>query len=168
MRVLVVVAALVLHLAAAGGALAQSLPKPGGPVILEARGKIANTNGPGVARFDLAMLRSLTLVTVRTWTPWTEGVVTFEGVDGKALLEAVGASGQTMHARAINDYHVEVPLSDLRERGAFFALSADGKRLTARDKGPVWLLYPFDSDAELKSPNVFNRSIWQLAVVEFR
>ena len=38
---------------------AAELPEPQGPVILEVRGAIENTNGEGVAAFDREMLESL-------------------------------------------------------------------------------------------------------------
>lgn len=152
---------------------AGELPQPTGPVVLTIRGDIANTNGAdadgkGAARFDMAALKALGVVTVVTKTPWGDQPVTYEGVPGDAVLRAVGAGGSVLEARAINDYKVEVPVEDLRDRGAFLAFSADGKRLTARDKGPLWLLYPFSDRKELDGAVFYNRSIWQLTSIEVR
>jgi hypothetical protein len=149
-------------------AAAQDLAKPTGPVILEIRGNISRTNDAGVAKFDLAMLQALGAETIATATPWTEGHTKFEGIAGAKLLAAVGAKGTKVVAAAINDYKAEVPIEDLTEKGAFLAFSADGKRLTVRDKGPLWLLYPFDAKPDLKTEVYFGRSVWQIKSLEIK
>lgn len=164
--VVAIVLAAVLAFGTEAGA--EGLGVPSGTVVLEVTGRIGRTNAPGAARFDLAMLRALGAATIATSTPWTEGVPRFEGVPGRALLEAVGASGTTLVARAINDYAVEIPAEDLRDHGAFMAFAMDGKRLTARDKGPLWILYPFDARPELKAATYFSRSVWQVKSIEVR
>lgn len=57
-------------------------------------------------------------------------------------------------ATAIDDYKAEGPIADLTEKGAFLAFAADGRRLTVRDKGPLWLLYPFDARPDLKRKSI--------------
>ncbi len=149
-------------------AAAQDLAKPTGPVILAIRGNISRTNDAGAAKFDLAMLQALGAETIATATPWTEGHTKFEGIAGAKLLAAVGAKGTKVVAAAINDYKAEVPIEDLTEKGAFLAFSADGKRLTVRDKGPLWLLYPFDAKPDLKTEVYFGRSVWQIKSLEIK
>ena len=34
--------------------------------------------------------------------------------------------------------------------------------MSVRDKGPVWVLYPFDAGAEYRTDLIYERSIWQL------
>jgi hypothetical protein len=38
--------------------------------------------------------------------------------------------------------------------------------MSVRDKGPLWLVYPYDSAAKYQSEVVFSRSIWQLNRLE--
>ncbi len=45
---------------------------------------------------------------------------------------------------------------------------ADGERLSLRDKGPLWLMYPIDDHAELQDPLYNVRLIWQLTSMELR
>ncbi len=149
-------------------AAAQDLAKPTGPVILEIRGNITRTNDAGVARFDLPMLQAMGAEVVTTATPWTEGHTKFDGISGARLLDAVGAKGTKVVAAAINDYKAEIPIEDLRDKGAFLAFAADGKRLTVRDKGPLWLLYPFDAKPDLKTEVYFGRSVWQIKSLEIK
>jgi hypothetical protein len=143
-------------------AQAGELAAPTGKVILTVTGKVKNTNGDGVSRFDRAMLESLGVVTLRTSTHWTEGVVEFEGIPARRLLEAVGAEGKTMKALAINDYAVEIPVSDFLDNGVLLALKMDGKYMRVRDKGPIWIVYPIDQNPELDTKAIRDRWIWQL------
>ncbi|WP_296762669.1 hypothetical protein [Sediminimonas sp.] len=38
--------------------------------------------------------------------------------------------------------------------------------MTLRDKGPVWLLYPFDSAPRFRTELHYARSVWQLDRIE--
>jgi hypothetical protein len=80
-----------------------------------------------------------------------------------SLLEAVGAQGTSMSAMAINDYAVEIPLEDATLNKALLAYKVDGEYLPVRKKGPLWIVYDFDSDAKLRSEIFYTRSIWQLS-----
>jgi hypothetical protein len=147
---------------------AAGLTTPAGRVILEASGRIKNTNQGEVAAFERAMLESLGVEKLVTDTPWSEGPVEFEGIPGDRLLEALGAESGTVLATALNDYSVEIPVADFNDNGLFFALKMNGKTLRVRDKGPIWVLYPFSDRPEINSDLFYNRSIWQLKQLEFK
>ena len=51
---------------------------------------------------------------------------------------------------AANDYFVDIPTQDFRDYDAILAMEADGKQLSRRDKGPLWLMYPISDHAELR------------------
>jgi hypothetical protein len=146
-------------LAMAGG----TLPAPTGELVLTVDGSIANTTDGSAALFDLAALEALGLSTVETSTPWTDGVVRYEGVLARDLMRHVGASGTKVVATALNDYLAEIPLSDFADYDVILALKADGKYLPIRDKGPIFILYPLDSDAALLNNTIYSRCVWQLA-----
>ncbi len=149
--------------------LAQSkLAQPQGPVILTISGAITNTNGEGVAKLDREMLLSLGQHELRTTTSWTEGVKTFRGVLANDVLEYVGAYGSTITATALNDYVVEIPVSDFEKYGVVFALWMDGEQLTRRTKGPIWPVYPRDEFPELMNRASDKKWIWQLVTIEIR
>jgi hypothetical protein len=38
--------------------------------------------------------------------------------------------------------------------------------MSVRDKGPLWLIYPYDSKAEYQSETIYSRSIWQLVKID--
>lgn len=152
----------VFVLVAAPGHAVTTLPAPSGRVILTVDGRIGTTNAPAKAVFDREMLESLAQGTIRTHTPWFEGVRRFEGPLGTALLEAVGAKGTRLVITALNDYSVVVPIEDLKNHGVVFALRLDGEYLRVRDKGPLFLVYPFDDKPDLRNEMIQSRSIWQI------
>ena len=94
------------------------------------------------------------------------GVVQFDGVSLKALLDRLGVVSGTLKMYAVNDYAVEVPVSDAVEGGPILAYAQDGKQMSVRDKGPLWLVYPFDLDPEYRTEVIYSRSIWQLVKIE--
>ncbi|MDX1655426.1 MAG: molybdopterin-dependent oxidoreductase [Candidatus Competibacteraceae bacterium] len=141
---------------------ARDLPQPQGPVLLTVTGIIEHTNAPGQARFDRQMLEALGLAQVHTTTTWTEGRILFEGVLLARILEFVGAQGDTIVARALNDYMAEIPASDLEHYPVLVAMTMDGEPMTPRDKGPLWIIYPRDDYPQLNTPYVDQRWVWQL------
>jgi hypothetical protein len=145
---------------------ADALGPAHGEVILTVTGEIAATNAGAAAEFDRAMLEDLGAAVVETRTIWTEGVQTFVGVPLDSLLAAVGATGATLRASAINDYAVEIPASDAVEDGPIVAYLRNGAPMSVRDKGPLWIVYPFDSAPEYQSELIYSRSIWQLDRIE--
>lgn len=147
---------------------AQSLPPPTGNPILEMSGNVTVTTDGKVARFDMAALEALGTTTVRTTTKWTEGPVTFEGVLMRDLLKKVGASGTEITAVALNDYKVKIPIADFEKFNVILAYRRDGKTMPVRDKGPLWIMYPFDDNPSLKTDLYFARCAWQLKAIEVR
>lgn len=141
------------------------LAQPKGPVVLTVSGKITQTNQGNTAVFDLDMLENLQQRTTRTSTPWHTGVVEFKGPLGTALLKAVGAQGTQLVVAALNDYKSRVPVNDLNKHDVIFATQIDGKPIPLRNKGPLFLMYPFDEQPELKTEMYFNRSVWQIKSV---
>ena len=150
-------------LAFAGQAAAALLPQPSERPILTVSGKIANTNKGDAAQFDRPMLEALGMSGFETTTPWYKGPVAFEGVPMDVLMRHVGAEGQRVIAIALNDYASEIPLEDFRKYNVILALKRDGEYMPVRDKGPLFIVYPFDSDPALKSRTFYGRSVWQVA-----
>ncbi|WP_409522478.1 hypothetical protein [Nitrincola sp. MINF-07-Sa-05] len=147
-------------------AIADQLPAPEGRVVLTVSGKIQHHNQDGAAVFDQQMLERLEQHEVQTGTPWTDKVMTFSGPLGSALMEAVGAEGSTLRVTAINEYSAEVPVSDFAEFPVILALKADDQYLRVRDKGPLFIIYPFDSHPELNNEVYYTRSVWQIKAIE--
>jgi hypothetical protein len=157
--------AIALPIAAQGE---ESLAPPQDPVILTVTGAIANTNAPGRADFDLANLEHLGLSKLVTWTPWTENEIEFEGVLARRLMAAVGAKGTEVHAIALNEYDQTIPLADFQTYDVLLALRMGGRPMRVRNKGPIWIIYPWSDHPELDDFLTREKSVWQLAALHVR
>ena len=145
---------------------ARALEPAKGDVVLTVSGAIKNTNAGETAEFDRAMLEAIGTVTFETETMWTEGVQTFTGVELSDLLSVLGVNGSQLRASAVNDYAVDIPTDDAVEGGPIVAFLRNGERMSLRDKGPLWIVYPYDSSPEYRTEVIFSRSIWQLDRIE--
>lgn len=143
-------------------AKAATLPQPTGKVLLTVSGAITQHNTGDEAAFDRAMLQSLGMHKLRTTNPFETGIHEFEGVLLRDVLDKVGATGSKLIAFALDGYAVEIPASDAREYEVLLALVWNGKQMTVRNKGPIWVIYPLDRYDELKDEKYSARSIWQL------
>lgn len=133
--------------------------------MLRIDGAIHAPDGAGLIEFDSAALRALPQYTVRTRTPWHDGLGHFSGPRLSDLLEPLRPTGKTLRITALNDYSVNIPLSDLQQYQPVLAWQLNGKALSVRNKGPLFLVYPFDSYPELNNPLYYARSIWQIKTI---
>lgn len=124
------------------------------------------THADEVTSLDLNDLEGMESVEFETTTIWTEGVQTFTGVPLSRFLEEFGISGGALKATAINDYAVTIPLADAVEGGPIIAYHRNGTPMSVRDKGPLWIVYPYDSSPAYKTEVIYSRSIWQLDRIE--
>jgi len=145
---------------------ALALERPQGRVILSVGGRIAQRNAGEQAEFDMAMLAALPQHSFSTRTPWYPQARKFTGPLLRDVLAAVGASGQTLRAVALNDYKVELPVEDCQRWPVLLARLLDDQPMAVRDKGPLFIIYPFDSDDALRSERYYSRSAWQLKRLE--
>lgn len=157
-----------LVLAAAVPRAAQALEPPAGDVLLTVRGRLRNPNLPQQAGFDMAMLRGMPQTEIVTKTPWYSTVRKFSGPLVRDVLAAAGARGDKVVAVALNDYRVDIPFDDLLRHDVVLAVLMDGKPMPVRDKGPLFIMYPFDRQPELRTAVYFSRCAWQLVSLEVR
>jgi len=147
-------------------AVSLAIPAFAGDTILTVSGAVAPPANEEVWTFDMAELMALPAQNFETETIWTEGVQEFEGVSLLALLEHVGSTGSAIRAVALNDYAVSIPVADAVEGGPMVAYVRNGDEMSVRDKGPLWIIYPFDDNETYKSEEYYSRSIWQLDRIE--
>lgn len=142
---------------------ATDLAAPTGEVILTVDGAIAATNTNDRAEFDMDMLLAMPAAGFETTTTWTDGSHRFDGVPLKALLDSLGAEGATITATALNNYAVEIPYDALKDDAPIIAYHIDGETFSRRDKGPLWIVFPYDRSPEYQTELVYGWSIWQLS-----
>ena len=128
-------------------------------VVLTIDGAIAGGTSPD---FTIEQLEALGTQVIETSTPWHEGVVKFEGVPLAKLMDYVGANGETVYVVALNNYSTEIPIADFAAHGVILASRKDGALMPVSDKGPLFVIYPFDAKPELNSELYYSRSAWQV------
>ena len=155
-------AVLIALLLSAVASTAAALEVPDDRVLLSVDGDIQTTNRGRKAVFDGQMLESLAGRTINTGTPWHDGENTFRGPLARSVLEAVGAQGESVIASALNDYAAEIPISDFERYDVILATHMNGERMTVRDRGPIFVIYPFDDNPSLHQEAIYGRSVWQV------
>ncbi|MFD0857538.1 molybdopterin-dependent oxidoreductase [Roseovarius aquimarinus] len=113
-------------------------------------------------------LAALPQQSFETTTVWTEGETSFSGPSLSDVLDAAGvaeaASGLRVYA--INDYNVLFPAENIEEDAPILARRINGEPFSVRDKGPLWLIFPFDLDTRYQSEDIFALSVWQLTQID--
>ncbi len=144
-----------------GPAGADALPLD--KVLLTVKLIPGGRGAPRVLHLDLATLQALPHRRFTTTTIWTRGPQRFEGVLLRDLMLALGARpGAMLLAHATNAYSARIPLSSATDPGPIVAYLRNGKPMTLRENGPLWLVFPYDADRRWQTEVVYSRSIWQL------
>ena len=144
----------------------QALDAPEGPPLLTVSGKVRETNLGSTAVFDMAMLERLPQASFVARTPWYPQARKFTGPLLRDVVAAAGGHGSQLRAVALNDYRVNLPLADAQRYDLLLARLLDDKPMAVRDKGPLFIIYPFDQHAELRNPVYYSRCAWQLKAIE--
>lgn len=145
---------------------AFALQAPKGPIQLTLSGRLRSPNHGVLAHFDMAMLAALPQQSFMSRTPWFGQARKFTGPLLSAVLASAGAEGSLMRLGALNDYHIEMPVEEAQRLKVLVARLLDDQPMAVRDKGPLLVMYPFDSRPELRSALYYSRSIWQLRTID--
>lgn len=125
-------------------------------------------DGAASVSFDLDALDAFEQVSFETGTIWTDGTSRFSGVPVAVLLAAAGFEEvlENDEARlelvALNDYRVSIPMAEIGPEVPIVATRIDGEPMPIREKGPYWLIFPYDHDPRYRTEDSYKRSIWQL------
>ena len=141
---------------------AAALQPATGKVILTVSGNVGEKNTPNAAVFDLAMIEKLPQRSFTTMTPWDKQPIKFTGPLLRDVLAAAKASGSTIKAVALNDYQSSIPLEDAQKFDVILAHKMNDVEIPVKTKGPLFIVYPYDTKAELRSSVYYERSAWQL------
>lgn len=122
----------------------------------------------GAQSYDRDRLQALPQREVVTHTSVTDGPQSFVGPLMRDLLQDAGVTGGTVLAVALNDYEIDLPVTDFARYDVIAALEMNGIDLTPRDKGPIWIVYPRDAHRELQDIDYDYRWVWQLTRLDAR
>jgi len=132
--------------------------------VLAVAGEIA---GGERIEFSISSLEEMGTEEIATRTPWHDGPVRFEGVPLAVLAKQLGVTGGNAVVEAFNNYQSQIPVSDFFDFDPILAMKKDGAYMTLREKGPFFVVYPYDRDKELQSELYYSRSVWQVRSITF-
>jgi len=132
----------------AAQAMAATLAKPTGKVILTISGLIGNTNNGEKAEFDMPMIEALGTVSFTTKTPWYKDPVTFTGVpsfyfvaSSKPLAEIVSPATAALYRLGIDSLQMKArntaPPDVVDEFAKALARTQQGAKLFPNSVGKV-------------------------------
>ncbi|MBA85783.1 hypothetical protein ACSSNL_11975 [Thalassobius sp. S69A] len=130
-------------------------------VYLDQQDRLLNSS-----QVSMDELLALPAAEFTTSTIWTIGPQTFRGVWLSDLMEYLKISEGEIYLSALNEYLVEIPLSEMFPGGPLVAYERNGAPMGARDKGPLWVVFPYDSDERFRAESVYAQSIWQMDRIE--
>ena len=120
-------------------------------------------------KFDLAALDALPQHSFDTSTQWTEGTIAFSGPALKDILDAAQISQvehPTIRLIAANQYEVTLEKRLLEDDVPIVATRLNGQTFGVRDKGPLWVVFPYDLKSSYQTEGVYAASIWQLVEIK--
>jgi len=132
--------------------------------ILEITGLITDDS----VTLDFRAVHDLPITTIETSTVVTDGIHSFTGFLMRDLLEKVQSTGETVTAIALNDYAVDIPITDFYDYDVVVAYEMDGETLMRDDKGPLWIVYPRDDHQALQDIRFDYRWVWQLYQIDIK
>lgn len=117
--------------------------------------------------YDYQTLEAIKPTTVLTENDYVENLTVFSGPLLRDILQDLEIdANETLTMRALNDFAVTLPAKDAFEYDVILALTQDGERMSVREKGPIWVIYPMSDNPELQEDVYNSRLIWQLAEIE--
>lgn len=151
------------------GATVLAIFNPVMPGALAASSAALTLVGPDQSTTELSLdqLAAMPQTVVATENEFTDGKVAYSGPLVRDVLARIGLdTAETVRITAANDYFVDIPTADFLDYDVILAMEADGERLSRREKGPLWLMYPISDHSELRDPIYLRRLIWQVVRIE--
>lgn len=126
------------------------------PVLLTVHGDLKKQ------AFTLADLDALPQQQFTTSTIWTTEPTAFSGPALSDVTASSGLSTKVLTLRPTNNYSITVNSSMLEENAPIVATRINGKTFSLRERGPLWVVLPYDAHSRYRSEYTFAASIWQL------
>lgn len=143
------------------------VPHRAGPTVLTMEGKISQTNADNALKFDMETLESIGVVEYKVNDPFAKKSIVYSGVLLSELLKVAGAdkNATTLTLWALDDYSVEMKISDSDKWPIMIATKADGAYMPLDQKGPLISVFPFDNFPEIDHLTYDNQWLWALAKI---
>ncbi|WP_375055849.1 molybdopterin-binding protein [Zobellella sp. DQSA1] len=135
------------------------------PVVLTIFGNI-QLDGRHYEQLDytLSELQALPQADITTTHPWVQEPRHYRGPELVAILTGLFGHTRikTLYLEALNGFSVAVDWQTVAPFHPILAWQEDGRVMGRRDKGPLWLMLPFDQVPELQQADFLHFMAWQL------
>jgi len=145
----------------------HAIAAPTGKVLFTVTGGISVTNRGSTLALDQRTLESLGVVQAEMYEPWMKKNTTLRGVWLQDLVAVAGvpAGATSLHFVALDDYSVDLALSDVRAGGILLATRMqDGSAIPIDQGGPVRVVF-LDGVEAGKNPDQW---IWSIKEIDVR
>lgn len=166
-RIYVTVAPAICAIVLACGAAQALDPALSDPITAQIT--VSDATGQQIV-LDAQVLESLPQTGFITSTQWTEGVTAFTGPTLQSILdlpELRSFQGATITLTASNDYEAVLDLTLLSDQAPIVATRMDGHPMSLRDKGPLWVVFPYDAGEKYRVDSVYAASVWNFTNIRF-
>ena len=145
----------------------SAVPTPTGAAVLTIDGKITQKNAEGTLKLDMATLESIGVVEYKVNDPFEKRSIVYSGILLSELLKVAGAdkNATTLKLWALDDYSVQMKISDSNKWPVIIATKADGTYMPLDKKGPLISVFPFDDFPEIDHLTYDNQWLWALAKI---
>lgn len=121
----------------------------------------ATSCGPKELVFSEAQLAALPQKTFKTKHTWAAEAQEFSGPLLADVLKQVCPSARNIYLRSLDQYSIMVDFPKIVKYEPILALRINGKPLTIREKGPIWLIINTDG-FKIPPRSLDNMFVWQL------
>lgn len=95
---------------------------------------------------------------------WSEQAETFSGPLLEDILKLACTHTAHISLSALNDYAIDLDFARAKSLKPIVAHTVNGKRLSIREKGPLWVMVPAD-DLKITPSDLDEMLIWQLSKI---
>ncbi|MGO5000630.1 molybdopterin-binding protein [Oceanisphaera sp. W20_SRM_FM3] len=138
------------------------------PVILSVYGAIELDEGEYQRLdFTLSELQALPQAQIITAHPWSAQAQHYKGVDLTALLKLLFANRQinSLNLEGLNGFSMALEWSKISDFSPILAWQENEKLMSRRNKGPLWLMLPYDQAPKMQQANFLHYMVWQLRTI---
>ncbi|MCT7655111.1 molybdopterin-binding protein [Oceanimonas sp. NS1] len=120
--------------------------------------------------YTLSQLQALPQGEITTAHPWSNTPHTYRGLDLRALLDTLFAHAEVkaLYLESLNGFSVVVDWQAVAPYQPLLAWRDNGRLMSRRDKGPLWLMLPYDRVPELQQAKFLHYMAWQLRHIKVR
>ena len=116
-------------------------------------------------QYTLQQLQQLPQHEIQTKIPWAAGTHIYKGPYLEDVFALAKVKGHWLTLHGLDQYQISFNYLNIKKFKPILALQVDGKLLTIRSKGPIWVILPLDDYKELNAAIYHDYMVWQLVKI---